>query len=181
VIPALLSAVVMAACVAASARRLAFAVLPCWLDHDLLLSVLKENGVGGPARLRDIVASDGAGWERDLLVAARVDDPSARTALVNEQLRELDWRARRWERVPRVCASIATSGGFLFGCVALIQALTADAGDVGVALVSAVDALAIGIAGTSFCASVHMQARRTTQQRLAATDRLVDCLEGLLR
>ena len=37
----------------------------------------------------------------------------ARVALVNEQLAELDYLAQRWERVPRVCASISTSFGFL--------------------------------------------------------------------
>jgi hypothetical protein len=46
-------------------------------------------------------------------------------------------------------------------------------------LVSALDALAIGIAGTSFCIAVHLRARRVVRERLAATDRLVDRLEGL--
>jgi hypothetical protein len=179
--PALLSAVVVVACVLASARRLAFAVLPVWLDTRLVAVALQERGVAGLERLRQLVAGcDQATWERDLFAAAAAADVPSRHALVNEQLGELDWRVQRWARVPRVCASIATSAGFLFGSLALIQGLNESAEEIAPAVVSAVDALAVGVAGTSFCVAVHLRARQAVRERLAATDRLVDCLGGLL-
>jgi hypothetical protein len=182
VTPALLSGLVAAACVLASARRLAFAILPVWLDPQLLVTALEEDRDGALQKLQQIVSADQrAGWERELVASASTSDVSSRPGLVNEQLRELDWRAHRWARVPRVCASIATSAGFLFGSLALIQSLSVEAGDVTLrALVSAVNALAIGIAGTSFCVAVHIRARQAVRKRLAATDRFVERLEGLL-
>jgi hypothetical protein len=77
-----------------------------------------------------------------------------------------------------VCASIATSTGFLFGCIALLSALPESSGDSVVALVPAVDALAVGIAGASFCAAAHVRCRRLVRERLAAADRLVERLEA---
>jgi hypothetical protein len=176
-IPTLLSALVAATCVLASARRLAFAVSPAWLDPDLLAQALEENGRERAARLRQVVvALDRAAWEHDLFSAASSADPMLRPALVNEQLRELDWRAQRWSRVPRVCASIATNAGFLLGSVAIIQGLATDANDISSVVMAAVNALTVGVAGTSFCAAVHVRANRTTRKRLAATDRLVERL-----
>jgi hypothetical protein len=175
-----LSAVVASACVLASAWRLVWAVSPTWLDPRLLIEAL-----GGPpeswASLRDaITACHDATWENDLLTALGAAEESSRIALVNEQLREMDWRAQRWARVPRVCASVATSAGFLFACITLMRGASSGSEDAGSDLVSALDALAIGIAGTSFCFAVHLRVRRIVRERLAAADRLVERLEGLV-
>src|SRR5579863_5775323 len=76
------------------------------------------------------VASDGRmAWERDLLAAFDEGEPRQRDALVNEQLLELEGRLARFSRVPRVCASIATSAGLLFGSLALLQGLGSAEGD----------------------------------------------------
>jgi hypothetical protein len=184
-----LSALVAAACVLASARRLTFAVLPTWLDSKLLVQALRGERVGVPSppgrthgdwvRLRDAIAGcRDATWEHDLLAALEPPDERSRVALVNEQLREFDWRARRWARVPRVCASVATSAGFLFACVALMRALSLPTGDASAGLVPALNALAIGIAGTSFCVAAHLLARRVVIERLASAERFVEVLES---
>jgi hypothetical protein len=190
-----LSALVAAACVLASVRRLACAVQPTWLDPQLLTVAVRDGAAAGLDRaaagasgvpsapdwvgLRAAIAAcEDATWEHDLLAALEASDEPSRVALVNEQLRELDWRAQRWARVPRVCASVATSAGFLFACVALIRAVALPNDDGSAALVSAVDALAIGMAGTSFCIAVHVRARHIVAERLAAAARFVDVLES---
>ena len=85
--------------------------------------------------------------------------------------------------VPRVCASIATSTGFLFGSLALLQGLSApEGGDAAVAnaaLVSALDAVSLGIAATAFCVAVHVRTGRLVAQRRAAIDDLVTRLQRL--
>ena len=177
---AILSALVAMACVAASARRLGWVVAPTSLDAGMLLEVVQSPQDW--RRLRDGVQDPS--WERDVFQALVEDDPRSREALVAEQLRELDWRAQRWARVPRVCASIATSAGFLFGSIALLQglALPAEEGGApasGAALVSALNALTIGIAGTAFCVAVHLRTRRIIRERVQATERLVRRLHSL--
>jgi hypothetical protein len=179
-----LAALVALACVLASARRLVLAVSPTRLDPKLIVDALRaERGVGRRREIwtalrHAIAACDDATWEQDLLAAVDGSEPRSRIALVNEQLRELDWRAQRWVRVPRVCASVATSAGFLFACIALLRGLALPAEDAGAAFVPALDALAVGIAGTSFCFAVHLRAQRVVRERLSATDRLVDLLEA---
>ncbi|HZU84138.1 MAG TPA: hypothetical protein VE987_14515 [Polyangiaceae bacterium] len=178
----LLTAVVAGLCVLASARRLAAAVEPTGLDPTLLLRAVEDSG--GPnerARLREaIVACPRAAWEAALWDALAERDDAARVALVNEQLTELDWRARRWERAPRVCASVATSAAFLFATVAVIRGLgDAPAPDAWSALLPALNALAIGVAATAFCVAVHVRAARDVRARLVATDRLVERLQAL--
>jgi hypothetical protein len=183
---ALLAAVVAGCCVLASARRLAWAVAPTSLDASLLLKVLR--GEGAETRYetlrRAATSAPGATWERDLFLGLAEDDPRSRDAQVVEQLLELDWRASRWARVPRVCASIATSAGFLFGSIALLRAMAlpqpdgADPG-AGTALMSALDALTVGIAGTSFCVAVHLRTRNVARQSVAAGERLVGRLQAL--
>jgi hypothetical protein len=174
---ALFSAMVALACVLASARRLAWAVAPTSLDAGLLLDAVK----GGKEwrALRDaVLAQPEATWEVELFQSLAEVDPVSRDALVTEQLLELDWTVQRWARVPRVCASIATSAGFLFGSIALLQglALPADEGAgpaAGAALIAALNALTLGIAGTTFCVAVHLRARRIVRDRLQVTERLV--------
>jgi hypothetical protein len=176
----LLSAIVAVGCVLASARRLGWAVAPTAFDPAVLTDALRDKGGAAWRALREaVVATPNLGWERDLFEALGAADEDVRVALLNEQLLELDWLARRWARVPRVCASIATSAGFLFASVALLRGLAAQEIDVRGSLVSALDALTVGIAGTAFCAAVHVRTRRLAADRLAAADRLVDRLQAL--
>jgi hypothetical protein len=182
----LLSALVASSCVLASARRLAWAVAPTLLDAGVLLSVLQGDGAKSrweTLRLALAAAPEEQAWERDLVLALAEDDPRARDAQIVQQLLELDWRVQRWARVPRVCASIATSAGFLFGSIALLRGLGVPedgAGPVaGNALIAALDALAVGVAGTSFCLAVHLRTRNVVRERIATEERLVGRLRAL--
>jgi hypothetical protein len=173
------------ACVLASARRLAWAVAPTGLDPALLVEALTRGDDAAliPALAQVLQSDPKADWERELLSAFDERDAAGRGARVNEQLTELDARARRWLRVPRVCARLATSAGFLFGSIALLRALAAsgaDATDAGPqTLLSAVAAVAIGLAGLSFCVAVHLRSRSVLSRRMADFDRLVGRIEGL--
>lgn len=180
-----LSCVVAIACVIASARRLAHAVALTSLDPGALMSAFEGKETRAVcAELRDAIATDDSfAWERDFFAAFASADPALRDSLVNEQLTELDGRAQRWSRIPRVCASVATSAGFLLASMALVQGLSAPVEadtplESRAALVGALDALAIGIAGASFCYAVHVRARRVVRDRLGAVDRLIVLLEA---
>lgn len=182
----LFSGLVAVACALASVRRLMWAVAPTSLDAATLNAELDRGGALAWPTLRDAVLErDDGGWVRDLFGALSEADEATRAAFVNEQLTELDWQAGRWGRVPRVCASIATSSGLLFGCIALLRSVgvsgseSPGSGQGGLALVAALDALAVGIAGTSFCAAVHVRAGQALKERTAAINRLVSRLTAL--
>jgi hypothetical protein len=118
------------------------------------------------------------GWESAVLRAASEEDRDARGAALGELLTEFDGRLQAGARVPRTCASIATSAGFLCGTAALLQGLSdAPTGEPLLAaeslLVSALGALAAGAAGASFCAAVHLRARRSSRAHAEAADALV--------
>jgi hypothetical protein len=180
---ALFAALVALGCVAASARRLELAMETSTLDPTLVLEALRGADSASLQTLRSAaLAREDLPWERAVLDGLAEADPAARDAALEEQLLERDWRAQRWARVPRVCASIATSGGFLFASIALMQGLAAPPGEapaVGAALLSAVNSLLVGIAGTVFCVSVHVRTRRVVRERVAGTDRLVARLRSL--
>jgi hypothetical protein len=134
-----------------------------------------------------VATEPNADWERDLLQTLAAP-PELRVALVNEQLTELDYRLQRWARVPRVCASISTSVGFMLATLVLRTAL-ADAGDVPIEVGELVirglvgDALtvgAMGIVGTAFCIGAQGEARRIARARGKGADRLVERLESLV-
>jgi hypothetical protein len=175
---ALLSALVALACVAASARRLIWTLAPTGVDPRMLLeAMLAEPAPWRGLRARLASGPADVAWELDLFAAWDEADAAARDAVADEQLLELRWRLRRWERVPRVCASIATSAGFLFATIVLLQGLaepTAGAAIAREALFAALAQLAIGIAGTSFCAAVHLRVRRVVSGRHALYDRVID-------
>jgi len=199
-IPAFATAIALA-CAAASARRLWFAVNATVLHPAVLDDALAKASRGATAsgggesssaaalleRLRALVAAQPeAEWERDLLEALAAP-ASSRAALVNEQLTELDHRLQRWSRVPRVCASIATSAGFMLATLLLRTGLV-DSGDMPIELGELVvrglvgDALtvgAMGMVGTAFCIAAHGEAKRIVKERSRAADRLVERLEGL--
>jgi hypothetical protein len=177
----LLSALVASVCALASVRRLAWAVAPTSLDARLLASELRKQSPPVRSRFCAALANRDLPWESPLFAAFFLSKTS-REASVNELLLDFDWRADRWSRVPRVCASIATSAGFLFACVALVGAVggaNANVEDPLAALTPALDSLAIGIAGTSACVAVHVRARLARKERLAGVDSLADCLRVL--
>ena len=73
----------------------------------------------------------------------------ARMALVNEQLREVDWSLGKWARVPRVCASISSSAGLLLATFVLRAGLkdpSALSGDIGELVTSGLVGQALGVA-----------------------------------
>ncbi len=182
-----LAALIAIACSAASLRRLAFAVAPTAFDPALLLGALRGEGAEKRvARMRRAAELEPtADWERELFAALDANDAS-RTGLVNEALSELDQRVKRWSRVPRVCASIATSSAFLLASLALRSGLatasdqdvvTSDA--IHAAVMAAIDVAAIGLAGAAICIASQMRARRAEQAYVEAADKLVERLERL--
>jgi hypothetical protein len=193
---ALAAAVLAAACSVASLRRVWLAANPTALHPDELLRSLSggtaRTHTRAPreemlARLEGVVARvPDADWERDLLEAARAEPAEARAALVNEQLTELDYRIQRWARVPRVCASIAASGGLLLATLVLRKGLAIAEtlppelaelvlrGLVGEALT----VVALGVTGAVVCITAQGQAKRFAADRAASADRLVLGLEG---
>jgi hypothetical protein len=161
-------------------------VAPTRLDPRGLLRAL-EGERGGEAldALREVTVADAAfAWERDLFAAFEEPPGPRRDARVNEQLLDLESRMTLWARVPRVCASIATTAGLLFGSIAMLAGMgtpgDADAGPaLNDALASALGALSVGIAGTAFCIAVHMRARRAAREERAAMEALLERLERL--
>jgi hypothetical protein len=187
-----LGILVTVGCAYASARRLWLAAEATWLDPFEFAAVVRAAAqVGDGEGTEDRGAASGvwdalraeiqgeprADWERDLFEALVAPAP-VRVALVNEQLAELDYRAQRWARVPRVCASIASSTGFFFAALAMRAGLASDAMDIEGAILAAINVVAVGMAGTTFCIAAHVRAGAMTRARLAATDKLVESLEA---
>jgi hypothetical protein len=186
VIP-LVAMLVALACAAASARRVWFAANATALHPDDVVSALdraKDRGA-----LERLVAKEpSADWERELL-AAFAAPPAQRAALVNEQLTELDLRIQRWARVPRVCARLATSAGFMLGTLALRNGLAGDGSELSSDLnelvvrgpiAEALLAVAMGILGMAFCVGAQSEAMRIAKARMKGADRLVERLEALV-
>lgn len=183
------SILVAAACVASSAWRMWLAASPTAIHPDAIVAALGAGG-GAPAAVaglrRGLAASPGADWERELLEAASDPRPEARAARVNEQLTELDRRMQRWARVPRVCASVATSAGIMLGTLVLRSGFAGApdlTGELGGLFVRDVmnDALSVasfGVVGTTFCIAAHAHARRLAAGRSRAADRMVEALEA---
>jgi len=161
-------------------------VAPTRLDPALLERALVDEA--SVTRLREALARrPDLAWERELVQAAcSGGDEAAREALLGEPLSELDWSLERWDRVPRVCASVATSVGFLCATVAVIEAIAMppepEAGTVlGRVLAVALGAFTVGLVGTSFCAAVHLRTRVLPKATVADADRLVERLKALAR
>jgi hypothetical protein len=172
-----LSALVALACVAASVRRLSWAVAPIAIDPVQIGQALgrgPEAVSAVRAALESVKEGEDLSWERDFFAALDTPESDERSGLLNEQLLDLEWRAARWARVPRVCASICTSSGFLFATMALIGGLSqAPLPDVAAAVSPALDAFSVSIAGAAFCIAVHVRVRRAVREWLSAADRLV--------
>ncbi len=184
-----LAIVVAVLCVAASVRRLLFVLPPDGLDTGEIVVALR--GDAGRARFPGVasrVAKLPAGaWEREIFAAASERPAEVRASLLNEQLRERDFDLARWSRVPRVCASIATSSGLLLATTALragLQDPDALAADVGQLVTSgavgqALDVAMVGLAGAVACLALQASANRLAKAELAATDELVGRVEAL--
>jgi hypothetical protein len=182
VILALFAAAGAIACVAASAQRLTFALAPTPFDHRTLREAVDKTDV---KMLSAVIAREPAAtWEQEIFSA--IEAPAEeRAALVNEALAEIDFRLGRWSRVPRVCASIASSAGLLCGAIALRTGLE----DVSHAPDGAIDAVlnravsnslgvaALGIAAAVACVAIDTEARRAVKSRRLAADLLVERLE----
>lgn len=185
----LISILFSAACVAASAKRLWFVIEATPLDPGALSSSLRplaKDSSSALAGLGDAVgALPGADWETSL-VHALSQAPEARVAVLGEALTELDFRMRRWVRVPRVCASLASTFGFLLATVALRVGLSdletrPDPGGlyaINAAVFDAVDVAAVGLVGTAFCIALQLRARVVRADRTAGAERLIQLLDA---
>ncbi len=176
---ALLAAIVAIGCVAASARRVLFAVAPTTLDASILRQAIDA---GEREKIRELIAS--SEWEKDVFDAATLEGEE-RAARMNEALSEIDHRLATWSRVPRVCASIASSTGFLCGAMALRAGLSAvdAAPDQAIdsvlhgAVGSALGVAALGIAAAVACVALDSEAKKAVRARRLAADLLVERLE----
>jgi hypothetical protein len=178
---AVLSGLAAACCAAASSARLGAAVSPTFLDPGLLASEMSGTDARDFAvALRDRVEREPrCEWERGLLVASFEPDVPKRASLLNEQLTEFDGRVQRFARVPRVCASLSTTCGLLFGTIAVLDGLGGDLSEAwGGVLQGALSSVALGVAGTAFSIAAEIGSRRAVNRRNAEVDRLVARLEA---
>ena len=176
------------ACIVASAVRLKRVVLATPIDPGPLVAALR--GDAGRAQfdeVRGALKEEPEGtWEGELAVALE-SKGERRAAEVNELLTELDFRLQSWARVPRVCASIAASSGFLLASLALRDGLNVASElpqelqelAIGRAVGDAVNVAAVGICGAVFCIAFGHHATKTAKVRLQEIDRLVERLEAL--
>ncbi len=180
----LLAALVALGCVLASSRRLYFASNALALHPAAWLAAI-ERGEGERA-VRAAKKNPRADWERELIEASGDADENSRAARINELLIDLDFRITRWERVPRVCASVASSAGFLFGSLTLrfgLVASSALADDmrsdaINAVVLQAVNVAALGVAGAAFAIAAQVHARRVAKAFHRDVDALVATLEN---
>ncbi len=174
---------------AASARRLRYVVELTPIDDGALAGCLAGRASSPPplpALAARLAALPDADWERGVLAAVEHGQES-RAAMLGESMTELDFRARRWARVPRVCASLASSFGFLLATVSLrvgLANVVSPAGEstevsVNTAVLDAVDVVAIGLVGAAFCAAIQYRSRALLSLRMTGAGRLVDLLDSL--
>ena len=176
---AFFAAIVAIGCVTASARRLLFAIAPTPFDAAILRHAIDQ---GDREKIRALVAS--SDWEKDVFEAASLDGEE-RAARMNEALSEIDHRLGTWSRVPRVCASVASSSGFLCGAMALRAGLAEvdSAPDAGIdnvlhgAVGSALGVAALGIAAAVACVALDSEAKKAVRAKRLAADLLVERLE----
>lgn len=176
------SLVITLGCIAASVRRLYFATNPTAFDPAVLAETIKAS----PERFVALVSeSPDAEWEKELWLALKQPNVNARSALVNEQLSEFEYRVRRWMRVPRVCARITSTSGFLLASLVLRSALKTPgllAGDTMTLATTGpvADALAVvtlGMMGTAFCLTLQEKSAKAEKANFLAVDKLVEGAE----
>jgi hypothetical protein len=177
-------------CVAASVRRLFFVIEATPLDPGTLVASLRRRRLELPSSaLRELATAfesvEGAAWEVDV-VRALEEPEDARPALLGEAMTDLDFLTRRWARVPRVSASLASSFGFLLATVALRVGLSDLVGtldesqvlSVSSAVLDAVDVAAVGLVGAAFCIALQYRARAALSERLKGAERFVELIES---
>lgn len=181
---AIAAAIVALACSAASARRMYYAThATAWHPSLLLEAIGKAPDRATVERLRALAENDTrADWERAFLEALTNDDEKMRTALINEQLTELDWRISKWASVPRICTRISTSFAFLLAALFFRKVLS-ESTEVSEATMFALvwQGLTIvffGFAGTAFCIAANRAARDAAKARMEAADAVVERLES---
>jgi hypothetical protein len=184
-----LAIVIALACVVASAERLKRVTLATPIAPAPIVRALRgDAGRDRAEAVRAALKEEPEGtWERELAEAFDHRN-DVRAAEVNELLSELDFRLQSWARVPRVCASIAASSGFLLASLALRNGL-AVATDlpaqvqelaIGQAVRAAVDVAALGISGAIFCIALGRRATKAAKVRLQEVDQVVERLEALV-
>jgi hypothetical protein len=171
-------------CAAACVARLHFVTNATALHPAVLLARIRR---GEAERVRDAIAKEPkAVWERELLEAVTDPNEEVRAARINEQITELDFHLGRWQRVPRVCASVASSAGFLlgslvlrFGLVAATSAPDDQRGDaINDVVVQAINVAVFGVAGATFAIAAQYRAKRLAKAFQRDADALVEALEG---
>lgn len=154
-----------------------------WHPTLLLEAIGKKPDRATIDLLRALAENDArADWERDFFTALTHEDEKVRTALVNEQLTELDWRMAKWASVPRICARITTSFAFLLAALVLRNGL-ADQSDFSEETMRAligqgITVVLLGFCGTAFCIAANRTARVAAKARLEAADAVVERLES---
>lgn len=178
------AAIVALGCSLASARRMYLAThATAWHPALLLAAIGKTPDRATVDRLRELAEHDArADWERDFFAALSNEDEKVRTALVNEQLTELDWRISKWATVPAICARITTSFAFLLAALVVRNGL-ADQTDFGEEAMRALvgqglTVVFMGFVGTTFCIAANRAARAAAKARLEAADAVVERLES---
>lgn len=184
---AFVAALVALACLVASARRVFFAHTATRYDLQRLVEELRGNaGALRAPRVRERLL-DSESWEGEVVRALAAEDPRVRVAELNEALTELDFRLGRWARVPRVCASLSSSLGFLLAALLLRRGLsdpTALSGEVAELVTSGIvgQAMAVagfGLAGAVGCAAFQARGQRAAKACSSAADAFIERLETL--
>lgn len=181
---ALSSAVVAASCAVASTWRL---LLLQSATHHHPGELAEALAKGGPAQRAALALMGGApegSWEHALCASAATCEGPERDAMIVEQELDLDYALLRWGRVPRVCASLSTSAGFMLASLLLRDALTAEGalgGDVGELLVRGPvgEALAVagfGLAGALYSGTVHGLVAHILRRRRGDAERVASAL-----
>lgn len=178
-----LAALVAFGCAAASTRRLYFATNPLALHPAPWLDAIERGDAAAAAAAAE--SDPRADWERELIDATADPDEEVRAGRINELMIDLDQRLTRWDRVPRVCASIASSAGFLFGSLMLRFGLVAagtiaddaQSDAINAVVLAAVNVAAFGVAGAAFAIGAQYRARRAAKAYQRDIDALVQALE----
>lgn len=176
--PLVVVLVVALSCMALSLRRLLFVFDAPFGDAEAWLKSLRAAKKRG-LTLLDARVPEGSfeGMVQEAIAAPE----EIRVARLGEALMELEFSLAHWARVPRVCASITSSVGFLGAAVflrrGLLEAVDGEAPDFNGLVLSAIGVAAVGIAGAITCALLHRAAMREAKQRMRTADDLVEWLE----
>ena len=182
------AAIVVLSCIWASVARLRRAIAPTAIDPVPLLEALR--GDAGRARYDDVCAAiaedPDADWERELVLAFAMRGEE-RVMRLNELLLDLDHLVSSGARVPRVCASISATTGFLLASLALRQGLGVasdlplEIQDYAIhqAVRDGIDVAAVGICGAVVCVTLGIRAAKAAKARLLATDQLIERMEAV--